>query len=235
MNKKYLEETTLLDFNHPTIQALVDERGWKSLSSYDRIGKIYHFVQNEILFGYNKADDIPASAVLADGYGQCNTKGTLLMALFRSVGIPARFHGFTINNELQRGPISEFWLSLATRDIIHSWVEIYYEGQWLNLEGFILDDQYLSSVQEMFPDIQGDFCGYGVGVKDLRNPPIQWQGKDTYIQKEGINKDFGVFDSPDDFYEQIGGNLSGLKALIYQYIARHSINRNVTRIRNRQK
>ncbi len=39
---------------------------------------------------------------MKDGYGQCNTKGTLFMALFRSVDIPCRFHGFTIDKKLQK-------------------------------------------------------------------------------------------------------------------------------------
>ncbi|MFT5529960.1 MAG: transglutaminase-like putative cysteine protease, partial [Alteromonadaceae bacterium] len=45
-------------------------------------------------------DDISASDVLADGYGQCNTKGNLLMALLRGLGIQCRFQGFTIDQQL---------------------------------------------------------------------------------------------------------------------------------------
>lgn len=43
-----------------------------------------HDVRDDIVFGYNIDDEIPASKVLADGYGQCNTKGTLFMALLRA-------------------------------------------------------------------------------------------------------------------------------------------------------
>lgn len=48
----------------------------------------YNFVRDEILFGYNADDTILASRVLAEGYGQCNTKGTLFMALLRGADIP---------------------------------------------------------------------------------------------------------------------------------------------------
>ena len=42
--------------------------------------------------------------VLADGYGQCNTKGTLFMALLRACNIPCRVHGFTIDKKIaERG------------------------------------------------------------------------------------------------------------------------------------
>nr|WP_252733722.1 hypothetical protein [Pseudoalteromonas sp. C2R02] len=42
--------------------------------------------------GYNADDRISASQFLKYGYGECNTKGTLLIALFRVVGISSHFH-----------------------------------------------------------------------------------------------------------------------------------------------
>lgn len=73
---------------------LVRQEGRRSaLPVYERVAHIYDFVQNEIAFGYNEADNIPASEVYRDGYGQCNTKGTLIMALLRKCQVPCRFHG----------------------------------------------------------------------------------------------------------------------------------------------
>lgn len=234
MDKRYIQETKILDFSHPDIINLVDEKGWKKQNTYEKIGAIYAYIQNEILFGYNEADNIPASKVLHNGYGQCNTKGSLLLALLRCVGVPCRFHGFTIDNEMQKGAISKFWLKKADSNIIHSWVEVFYKNEWINLEGYILDHDYLLAVQSMFPHATGPFIGYGIGVTDFRHPAIEWNGKDTYIQKEGINHDYGVYDSPDDFYHQHGVNLSGLKSLIYKYLVRHLINKNVIKIRNQK-
>lgn len=230
--EKYLKETTLLDFSHPNIEKLVNNRQWKDLTEYEKIGSIYHFVQNDIAFGYNESDEIPASKVLKDVYGQCNTKGTLLMALLRSVGIPCRFHGFTIDKRLQKGAITGLPYLLAPKSIIHSWVEIYHQEKWLNLEGFILDKNYLNKLQCIFPDVTGSFCGYGVATSNFRNPQIDWIGADTYIQKEGINHDFGVFDDPDSFYNAHGSNLSGIKAILYKYVVRNLMNLNVSRIRD---
>jgi transglutaminase-like putative cysteine protease len=65
-----LAATPLLDVHHPDIEALVTRRGWRTLSPYDRIGAVYDFVRNEIAFGYNEGDELPASRVLADGIGQ---------------------------------------------------------------------------------------------------------------------------------------------------------------------
>jgi transglutaminase-like putative cysteine protease len=186
-----------------------------------------------ILFGYNEDDTLPASRVLADGIGQCNTKGTLFMALLRGAGIACRFHGFTIDKALQKGAITGLAYALAPRSIIHSWVEVQVQGRWVNLEGFILDDRYLSSLQRRFAGVKA-FSGYGAATPNLQAPAVAWCGSDTYIQKEGINGDFGVFADPDTFYARHGANLGGLKRWLYQHWIRHSMNRNVARIRATQ-
>ena len=121
-------------------------------------------------------------------------------------------------------------LCLAPASIIHSWVEIWFDGRWVNLEGFILDESYLIALQQTFPAAK-EFCGFGAAVTDFRDPPVQWKGTDTYIQKEGINADFGIFNSPDDFYRKHGTNLSGLKKWVFETVVRAQMNRNVERIR----
>jgi hypothetical protein len=226
-----LQQTPLLNFEHPSLQGLVRARGWRQLPDKERIGAIYDFVRNEIAFGYNLGDDLPASQVLADGIGQCNTKGTLFMALLRVAGIPCRFHGFTIDKALQKGAITGIAYALAPRDIIHSWVEVWFDGGWVELEGFILDKDYLSKLQERFADQDAAFCGFGAATPDLKSPEVEWTGANTYIQKDGINRDFGVFDDPDAFYAKHGANLSGVEQWLFQSVVRHWMNQNVARIR----
>ena len=123
--ERYLAETPMLDFSHPTIQRLVEERGWRRLGEFERIKAVYDFVRDEVLFGYNVDDAIPASRVLADGYGQCN----------------------------------------------------------------------------------------------------------TYIQSEGINQDFGVYDSPDALLREHHQEMSPVKAFVYRNLGRHLMNRNVAKVR----
>lgn len=229
--KKYLQETRMLNFNHDQIQKLIKEKGWSTDDDFQRILKIYNFIRDEIAFGYNTDDTISASEVLKDGYGQCNTKGTLFMALLRAVGIPCRMHGFTIDNKLQKGAMTGIVYKLAPQSIIHSWVEVQYKERWYNIEGFILDSQYLNKLQEKFSDCKASFCGYGVATDNFQNPQIEWNANDTYIQKEGINHDFGVFNSPDEFFGKYQQQLTPLKKWIYRNIGRKLMNRNVERIR----
>ncbi len=228
-----LTVTALLDLHQPDVEALVARRGWRTLSPYDRIGAACDFVRNEIAFGYNQGDELPASRVLADGIGQCNTKSTLLMALLRAVGAPCRLHGFTIDKPLQKGTTTGLAHWLAPQRIVHSWVEVCPEGRWFALEGFILDAPFLASLQRRFPQARR-FCGYGAATPDLSDPGVQWRGEHTDIQKEGIADDFGVFDSPDAFYPRHGSNLSGLKRWLSERVFRHALNRNVARMRASQ-
>ena len=73
-------------------QALVRELGWSELLELERGRSTYDFVRGEIPFGHNVEGSIPASRVLADGFSQRNTKGTLFMALLRLCAIPALCH-----------------------------------------------------------------------------------------------------------------------------------------------
>lgn len=224
-----LSPTPLLDFDDPDVQALIDTRGWRALSPYDRIGAAYHFVRDEIPFGYNAQDDLPASRVLKDGYGQCNTKNTLLMAILRALDAPCRFHGFAIHKGLQRGVVPEAVFWMAPQEILHSWVEVQLDDRWITLEGFILDAEYLAALQTAFPD-RTDLCAYGAGTDRLSSPDVDWRGTDIFIQKTAIDRDLGVFDAPDDFYAG-HRQLTGLRGVLYRHGVRHWMNRRVARIR----
>ncbi|MEP3245719.1 MAG: transglutaminase family protein [Sneathiella sp.] len=229
MSHDYLAETPILDFHSESVQTLILENEWKDLSDGQKIGAAYDFVRNEILFGYNAKDALSASQILKDGFGQCNTKGTLLMALLRALHIPCRLHGFTIDKKLQRGIVPELVYPIAPKNIIHSWVDVRFDGRWINLEGFILDQAILTALQAKFPD-RSSLCAYGAGTECLQSPNVEWTGTDTYIQKTGINQDFGLFDSPDDLYAKYQ-QLSGLKGWLYSHIIRHWMNRRVERMR----
>ena len=154
------------------------------------------------------------------------------MALLRACEIPCRIHGFTIDKQLQKGAMSGVVYKNAPKNIFHSWVEVYFEDKWYELEAFILDQKYLSKLQKKFASCAGYFCGYGVAVKDFQHPIIDFDRNNTYIQSEGIKQDFGVYDSPDELLKNHHQNLSSIKTFAYRYLGRHLMNRNVKKIRN---
>lgn len=230
--QRHLRSTGILDFSSPSIQQLIEERSWNELPVSLRVGAVYDFVRNEIKFGYNVDDDISASDVLADGYGQCNTKATLLMALLRGVDVPCRFHAATIHKRLQRGVVTGLFYRLAPDRILHSWVEVFVDGDWKRLEGVILDERYLNGLRSHLDQNSGPLLGYGAGTADIANPPVEWNGCDTEIQMTGVDSDLGIHDDPDNFYTSTGTNLTGLRGVLYRKIVRHVMNRTVERIRS---
>lgn len=196
----------------------------------------YNYVRDNILFGYNRSDDISAADVLKDGYGQCNTKSTLLMALLTLSGITVRIHGFKIDKKLQYGAITGFFYFMAPQKILHSWIEVNVNKKWINLEGFILDRVYIESLQTYFPADQNSLCGYGVASESFQNPKIDLIGaSSTYIQQKGIVDDLGLFDTPADFYKKHGTNIKGIKKVLFQYLIRFIMNRNISLIRKKLK
>jgi len=132
---------------------------------------------------------------------------------------------------LQRGVVPELVYAIAPSDILHSWVEVKLDDKWINLEGFILDTPFLQQIQAKFEG-QSSLCAYGVGTDCLENPAITWQGRDTYIQRAGINNDFGTYDGPDQLYAEHVQALGGLKNWLYQNFIRHWMNSRVAQIRS---
>lgn len=233
MTDRHVRHTALLNFDAPPIRDLIAARGWGALPPFEQIGAAYDFVRNEIAFGYSRDDAISALEVLRDGYGQCNTKATLFMALLRSLGIPCRLHGFTIHKALQRGVVPEIAYRIAPESILHSWVEVERDGAWVNLEGFILDAPFLAALQTAFEG-SASLCAYGAGTDCLIDPPIAWTGGDTYIQRTGINRDLGLYDDPDAFYAEHAQAFGLVRRSLYRHAIRHWMNARVAGIRRGQ-
>jgi len=154
------------------------------------------------------------------------------MALLRGVGVECRLHGFTIDKSLQKGAFTGIWYLLAPKNILHTWVEVNFNQKWYHLEGVILDIQYLSALQKKFKNSNSNFCGFGVYTNDLLKPQVDWNENNTYIQKLGINQDFGLFNDPDDFYQDHQQIKSRFKQLIFKWFVRPSNNKNVTKLRD---
>lgn len=227
----YLKDTAMLNYNAREITDLINARSWNNLNEYGKISAIYDFVQNEILLGYNVSDTITATQVLKDGIGQCNTKATLIMALLRAVGIPCRLHGAKVIKIFQRSLMPKLMSKMAPPYFVHTWAEVFYDGEWLSLEGVIADKKYIKGLQNLFPEYKGKFFDYAVAVKDFENLQIDWNGHDTAVQQEAVIEDFGVFDTPDEFYVNHAQPYRGVKKFLYEKFGRKIMTRAVAKIR----
>jgi hypothetical protein len=122
-------------------------------------------------------------------------------------------------------------LRLWPAELRHSWVEVFFEGNWVGLDGVILDHAYLDGVRAIAGVDGGAFLGYAVGTNNLAQPPNEWLGTDTVIQAEAVTRDLGVTDDPDTFYREQGANFTGGKGWLFRHLLRDRLNRRATEIR----
>lgn len=233
--EEYFKETKMLNFNSAKISDLVREKGWLELDEFHKIKNIYEFVQNDILFGYNSTDILSAVEVLQDGFGQCNTKATLLMALLRSVNIPCRLHAFNVSKDFQKGALPQIIYLLAPKYILHTWVEVFFNDKWIALEGVIIDKNYLYTVQQKYTEYKGIFKKFAIATKDVETVNIDWTGNDVFIQKEAVVDDYGIFSSPDILFSKHTQNMSKIKLYLYSHIGTKMMTKRVFKIRNSKK
>lgn len=233
--EEYLKETKMLNFNSAKISDLIREKGWLELDEFHKIKNIYEFVQNDILFGYNSTDILSAVEVLQDGFGQCNTKATLLMALLRSVNVPCRLHAFSVSKDFQKGALPQIIYLLAPKYILHTWVEVFFNDKWIALEGVIIDKDYLYTVQQKYTEYKGIFKKFAIATKDLETVNIDWTGNDVFIQKEAVVDDYGIFSSPDILFSKHTQNMSKIKLYLYSHIGTKMMTKRVFKIRNSKK
>lgn len=229
---EYLKQTNMLNYGSAEIMNLIAERGWKKLDGFHKIGAVYDYVQNEILFGYNENDTLLATEVLSDKIGQCNTKATLLMALLRGVGVPCRLRGLEVSKEFQKGATNGIIAVLAPSRIVHTWAEVYYNEEWLALEGVITDKKYVNALKEKYKDVSGTFMRYAVATKNLSELSVDWNGEETFVQSEAVVHDYGIFFSPDDFFAKHGQYWGKVKQFLYAHIGSKMMTRNVARVRS---
>lgn len=99
VKEDYLKSSELCDFERcEAIRAKAAELTRDCGSDKERFQRLFHFVK-EIPYGLEDWD-VAASETLAKGWGMCSGKANLLVAMLRSLGIPARYRVYRIRAEV---------------------------------------------------------------------------------------------------------------------------------------
>jgi transglutaminase-like putative cysteine protease len=97
--QEYLQPSELCDFDRsPEIRAKAMELTENCNSTRQQFQRLFGFVK-ELPYGLEDWD-VAASETLAKGWGMCSGKSNLLVALLRSLGIPARYRVYRIKSEV---------------------------------------------------------------------------------------------------------------------------------------
>ncbi|MBQ6265606.1 MAG: transglutaminase domain-containing protein [Clostridia bacterium] len=230
-NEKYLLSTPLLDYNNENIKALVMMKGWKDADENAKIRRIFAYVRDNVAFGFNLNDYMPASQILRNGYGQLNNKAVVFAALLRACSVPCRIHAYSADKILLDGILSGFLYEKAPQNLLCMTVEIFYEGGWVETDAFALDRKYLTGLKELNAEAKDEFYGYGFAAKGFQSAAADWQGESASIINRAFKRDLGVFASPDELLGERTQEIKGLRAVLYSFAVRHLMNRNIKKIR----
>ncbi|ROZ78862.1 transglutaminase family protein [Ramlibacter sp. WS9] len=162
----WLGNTPLLDLDDPKLRLKARSLIQLCRNDRDKALAIYRFVKNLPYTKRIKLHYPTARDVLHDRGGDGDDKVTLLIALMRSAGIPARVRYMEMRGEMLRGltpgttpaarPLAEIWL-----------------GRWVRTDTFIFDAAYVAAARERLK-ANGWECGWGFHMDAQQ----LWNGKD---------------------------------------------------------
>lgn len=128
-----LMATALIDSTHPTVQAMARDIVRGIEGARERAVALYYAVRDGLRYDPYEIDlslqGMSASSVIAKGKGWCVPKATLLAALCRSQGIPARLGFADVKNHLSTPRLR----ALMDTDIFywHGYTSLWLDGRWV--------------------------------------------------------------------------------------------------------
>ncbi|WP_427913370.1 transglutaminase-like domain-containing protein [Ramlibacter sp. MMS24-I3-19] len=168
---RWLVSTALLDLEDPRLA--IRATSLTQLAATDRAKAlaIYGFVKRMPYRRQFKMNHRRAREVLDSGWGDGPDKATLMVALLRSVGVPARLRMVRMDGRIMRGLVDRL-------DAI-SWpfVEVWLDDRWIRTDTYIFDAGYMAAAREALRK-SGQRYGFGVYVD---SQPL-WSGlEDTSL------------------------------------------------------
>jgi len=189
------------DFEDPLVRDTVQLLVANETTARRKLQRIFSFVRDEIKFQFPVAGDlVNASEVIRLGYGQCNTKSTLFLALCKAAGIPARIHFALIRKEIQRGFFTgpAYWLMPSK--ISHAWIEVQVDSRWRKIDAYINDPALQQgAVAEL--KRRGWRTGFSVALPQSGEPAFDLDIEtERFSQMAAVTDDHGTYDDPADYY-----------------------------------
>lgn len=224
----------LADYDDPLVRATALALTKGEDTDRGRITSIFHYVRDTIRFGFPAAGDlVSASETIRLGFGQCNTKGTLFLALCKAAGIPARLHFSLIRKEIQRGLFTGIAYRLMPPLISHSWLEVQVDGTWRKLDSYINDEPFHESAKAALRQCGWD-TGFSVACSSGESSAALNLDEEKFAQMDAVAEDQGTWDDPDAYYASPAyRNRPNLFKLLMYRILIGDINRKVERLRQR--
>ena len=190
----------LADYDNPLVRKTAERSIGDANTVREKLNRLFHYVRDDIKFGFTQDGDlVKASTTIRLGKGQCNTKGTLLLALCKAVEIPARIHFSLIKKEIQRGLFTGLGYKLMPPLLSHSWIEVEVDGKWRSIDSYINDEAYYQAAKSELQK-KGWDTGYSISCPDGECSCDFNIDQELFVQMGAVVGDHGVWDDPCDYY-----------------------------------
>jgi len=226
--RRWLSNTPMLQHDHPRVRLQAQRLTQLKVSQADKAVACFQFVRSLPfkLCGYPAG--VTALKVLDEGAGDCHTKGTLFVAILRSLGIPARIHLVALRPEFLHGLLNTDRLGVD-----HAFTEVYIDGCWHSVDAYVLDLKLgLAARSRLLRE--GRRFGYIVHMKGR----VVWDGQSDALGHFSTDdpaslpiEDFGVFDDAHQFHTLHRASISSWASLVRCSIAAAIINRRIKALR----
>ena len=222
----------LADDNHPLVNKMARKLTESENTLRNKLQKLFYFVRDDIKFGFTaKGDLMKASETIEVGMGQCNNKGTLLLALCKAANIPARVHFSLIRKEIQKGIFGGLGYRLLPPLLSHCWIDVKIDGRWRRIDSYINDAAfYRGGLMEL--KRKGWHTGYSISGS-CGNSSAEFNIEDEkFVQMDAVEADHGVWKDPADYFitNKYQNRPGFFRLWVYRLMIKR-LNKNVQRLR----
>jgi hypothetical protein len=164
--RHWLASTPLLDLEDPKLRLRVRALTQLCNTERDKALAVYRYVKRMPVCTPFKARLHTARQVLDAGRGDAPDKATLLVAMLRAAGIPARIRCITLDGRILRG------LTSAVREANRPVLEMWLAGEWQQTDTYIYDADTMAAARQRLKDLAWEW-GYGIHVEGR----MLWHGE----------------------------------------------------------
>lgn len=191
----WLGSTALLDLEDPRLRMRANSLTQFSLNDHAKALAVYAFVKRLPFHRPFKLGPRTAREVLDSGRGDGPDKATLMIALLRLAGVPARIRIVRLDGKVLRGLVADL------RWICWPFVEVWLDGRWIRTDTYIFDAPYMAAARHALRKSGQDF-GFGVYV----NTQPLWTAREHAALSPlpvdadpMVLEDMGPFHDPDHY------------------------------------
>jgi len=183
-----------------------------------KIAALFYYVRDDIKFQFpDEGDFVPASQTIKYGYGQCNNKTILYLALCRAIGIEARIHFSLIDKKIQQGLIKGLFYWMIPSKLSHAWLEVKIDNKWFPIDSYINDAEYYNAAKKKLRE-RGWHTGYSIACSKSKSSIELNFENEQFVQMDAVSDDHGAYDDPLEYYRspQYKNRPNALTLFIYK-------------------